>query len=62
MADNSNLSVLIVDPNQGMRGSLQSMLMVAAVIGRQKTATYVGLVAVFSICAGLMYGAWVDAH
>ncbi len=26
MADNSNLSVLIVDPNQGMRGSLQSML------------------------------------
>lgn len=26
MADNSNLSVLIVDPNQGMRGSLQGML------------------------------------
>ncbi len=26
MADNSNLTVLIVDPNQGMRGSLQGML------------------------------------
>jgi uncharacterized membrane protein YraQ (UPF0718 family) len=38
------------------------MLMVAAVIGRRKTAAYVGLVAVFSICAGLLYGAWVDAR
>jgi uncharacterized membrane protein YraQ (UPF0718 family) len=37
------------------------MLMVAAVIGRRKTAAYVGLVAVFSIAAGLVYGAWVDA-
>jgi len=34
--------------------------MVAAVIGRPKTFTYVGLVALFSIVAGLLYGAWVD--
>ncbi|MGZ8387187.1 MAG: hypothetical protein ACXW3R_02935 [Rhodoplanes sp.] len=40
--------------------SLQSILMVAAVIGRAKTFAYVGLVAVFSITAGLLYGAWVD--
>jgi len=30
------------------------------VIGRTKTFTYVGLVAVFSVLAGLIYGAWVD--
>jgi uncharacterized membrane protein len=36
------------------------MLMVAAVIGRAKTAAYVGQVAMFSIAAGLLYGAWVD--
>jgi len=36
------------------------MLMVAAVIGRRKTFAYVGWVAVFSISAGLLYGAWVD--
>ncbi|MBS1179542.1 MAG: putative permease, partial [Proteobacteria bacterium] len=40
--------------------SLQSILMVAAVIGRPKTFTYVALVALFSIVAGLAYGAWVD--
>lgn len=50
------LAYLMADPEL----SLQSMLMVAAVIGRAKTAAYVGLVAVFSICAGLLYGAWVD--
>jgi len=50
------LAYLMADPEL----SLQSMLMVAAVIGRQKTAAYVSLVAVFSICAGLLYGAWVD--
>jgi uncharacterized protein len=50
------LAYLMADPEL----SLQSMLMVAAVIGRGKTATYVGLVALFSICAGLLYGAWVD--
>lgn len=40
--------------------SLQSMLMVAAVIGRTKTAGYVGLVALFSMCAGFIYGSWMD--
>jgi hypothetical protein len=30
------------------------------VIGRPKTAAYVGLVAMFSVVAGLLYGAWVD--
>jgi uncharacterized protein len=35
-------------------------LMVAAVIGRTKTAAYVGWVALFSVCAGLIFGAWVD--
>lgn len=50
------LAYLMADPEL----SLQSMLMVAAVIGRQKTAAYVGLVALFSVCAGLLYGAWVD--
>ena len=52
------LAYLMADPEL----SLQSMLMVAAVIGRRKTAAYVGLVAVFSICAGLLYGTWVDAR
>lgn len=50
------LAYLMADPEL----SLQSMLMVAAVIGRAKTAAYVGLVAVFSVAAGLTYGAWVD--
>lgn len=50
------LAYLMADPEL----SLQSILMVAAVIGRTKTFTYVGLVALFSICAGLIYGAWVD--
>jgi uncharacterized membrane protein YraQ (UPF0718 family) len=50
------LAYLMADPEL----SLQSMLMVAAVIGRPKTAAYVALVALFSICAGLLYGAWVD--
>lgn len=50
------LAYLMADPEL----SLQSMLMVAAVIGRTKTAAYVGMVALFSICAGRVYGAWVD--
>ena len=50
------LAYLMADPEL----SLQSILMVAAVIGRPKTFAYVGLVAVFSIAAGLLYGAWVD--
>jgi len=50
------LAYLMADPEL----SLQSMLMVAAVIAWTKTLAYVGLVAVFSVCAGLIYGAWVD--
>jgi hypothetical protein len=50
------LAYLMADPEL----SLQSMLMVAAVIGRSKTLAYVGLVALFSMIAGLLYGAWVD--
>lgn len=50
------LAYLMADPEL----SLQSMLMVAVVIGRAKTAAYVGAVALFSITAGLIYGAWVD--
>lgn len=50
------LAYLMADPEL----SLQSMLMVAAVIGRAKTAAYVGWVALFSICAGALFGAWVD--
>ena len=30
------------------------------IIGRRKTFTYVGLVALFSAVAGLIYGAWID--
>ncbi len=50
------LAYLMADPEL----SLQSMLMVATVIGRRKVFGYVMLVAVFSITAGLLYGAWVD--
>lgn len=50
------LAYLMADPEL----SLQSILMIAAVIGRPKTFAYVGLVAVFSITAGLIFGAWVD--
>lgn len=50
------LAYLMADPEL----SLQSILMVAAHIGRAKTFAYVGLVAAFSIVAGLLYGAWVD--
>ena len=50
------LAYLMADPEL----SLQSILMIAAVIGRPKTFAYVGWVAVFSIIAGLLYGAWVD--
>ncbi|TXT36816.1 MAG: permease [Comamonadaceae bacterium] len=50
------LAYLMADPEL----SLQSMLMVAAVIAWTKTLAYVALVAVFSVCAGLLYGTWVD--
>mgnify|MGYP003428896009 CR=1 FL=1 len=40
--------------------SLQSILIISAIIGRRKAWTYVGFVALFSTAAGLTYGAWID--
>ena len=50
------LAYLMADPEL----SLQSILIVSTIIGRLKTWTYVGWVAMFSTLAGLIYGAWVD--
>lgn len=50
------LAYLMADPEL----SLQSILMISAIIGRRKTWAYVGWVAVFSIAAGLLFGYWVD--
>lgn len=50
------LAYLMADPEL----SLQSILIIAAIIGRRKTAAYVGLVALFSAVAGFAYGAWID--
>lgn len=50
------LAYLMADPEL----SLQSILIVSAIIGRLKSWTYVGWVALFSTLAGLIYGAWVD--
>lgn len=50
------LAYLMADPEF----SLQSILMIAAVIGRTKVLAYVALVALFSTLAGLAFGAWVD--
>lgn len=50
------LAYLMADPEL----SLQSILIITAIIGRAKTWVYVGWVAVFSILAGVIYGAWVD--
>jgi len=50
------LAYLMADPEL----SLQSILILTAIIGRRKTLTYVALVALFSTVAGLAYGAWVD--
>jgi len=40
--------------------SLQSILMISAIIGRLKAWTYVAWVALFSALAGWLYGRWVD--
>lgn len=50
------LAYLMSDPEL----SLQSILIISTIIGRLKSWIYVGWVALFSILAGLMYGAWVD--
>ena len=50
------LAYLMADPEL----SLQSILMISSIIGRLKAWTYVVWVALFSMLAGLIYGAWVD--
>jgi uncharacterized protein len=50
------LAYLMADPEL----SLQSILIVSMIIGRRKAWTYVGWVALFSLLAGLIYGAWID--
>jgi hypothetical protein len=50
------LAYLIADPEL----SLQSILITASIIGRQKAWVYVFWVSLFSTLAGLLYGAWVN--
>lgn len=50
------LAYLMSDPEL----SLQSMLILSAIIGKAKTCVYVGLVALFSATAGMTYGAWIN--
>jgi hypothetical protein len=50
------IAYLMADPEL----SLQSILITISIIGKTKTFTYVGLVALFSTVSGLVYGAWVD--
>lgn len=50
------LAYLMSDPEL----SLQSMLILSAIIGKAKTGVYVALVALFSATAGMTYGAWVN--
>jgi len=50
------LAYLMSDPEL----SLQSILILTVILGRGKTWTYVGLVALFSASAGMIYGAWID--
>jgi hypothetical protein len=46
------LAYLLSDPEL----SLQSILVTGKILGRRKTAAYVGLVAVFSTLAGYLFG------
>lgn len=50
------IAYLMADPEL----SLQSILITISIIGKLRTWTYVGLVAVFATLSGLTYGAWVD--
>ncbi len=50
------LAYLMADPEL----SLQSILMISAIIGRRKTFAYIGWVALFSMMAGMLFGAWID--
>jgi len=51
------LAYLLSDPEL----SIQSILITNSVIGKKKTFTYVGLVALFSTLAGLIFGFFVDS-
>jgi uncharacterized membrane protein YraQ (UPF0718 family) len=50
------LAYLMADPEL----SLQSMLMLGAIIGRVRAVVYAAWVGLFSLCAGWLYGLWVD--
>lgn len=50
------IAYLMADPEL----SLQSILITSSIIGKLRTWTYVGLVALFSTLSGLAYGAWTD--
>jgi hypothetical protein len=50
------LAYLMADPEL----SLQSILIVSAIIGKVRSWTYVAWVALFSTLAGMLYGQWVD--
>ena len=50
------LAYLMADPEL----SLQSIIVLVALIGRARTFVYVSLVALFSVTAGWIYGLWVD--
>jgi hypothetical protein len=50
------LAYLMADPEL----SLQSILIVSAIVGRLRAWTYVAWVALFSTLAGLIYGSWID--
>jgi hypothetical protein len=50
------LAYLMADPEL----SVQSILIISAIIGRLKSWTYVAWVTLFSTLAGLLYGSWAD--
>lgn len=50
------IAYLMADPEL----SLQSILITAAIIGKLRAWSYVGLVALFSTVSGLTYGAWIN--
>ena len=43
-----------------MTALIPKEIITVSIIGRRKAMTYVGLIALFSTLAGLLYGAWVD--
>jgi uncharacterized membrane protein YraQ (UPF0718 family) len=55
MAKGPLLAYLLADPEL----SIQSVLVIGKIMGKVKTAVYVGLVAVFCIAAGMIFGALI---